>query len=329
MDVGLLAIGAGLAIGLAAIATGYAQARIGSAGIGALGREARIDRSRDPPHRPPRNAGHPRLRGSGHDHPAPRRLMGLDAIVHAIAWRRPPRSSARRPTPGCEWPKSSRMRARVPKSSGLAGRRNATPKPNGPWQADHESSASRHRPTPGSGRGSLFQEALTRLRSRLEAMVAGPAYEKILVALYEEALTTSRKPRSRSWSERPIRNGSSESSPNTDAAIEYRRKPRMHRGGRRRSRRRPGGSQYHRPAIEPVRTAAPPPGRPGHPRVRRPRRSLMIGYEYGNTQLGASFPTPGCRGLSEPPRRRQPRRGCGRARPWTIRTRRRAGTGTP
>lgn len=36
MDVGLLAIGAGLAIGLAAIATGYAQARIGSAGIGAL-----------------------------------------------------------------------------------------------------------------------------------------------------------------------------------------------------------------------------------------------------------------------------------------------------
>ncbi len=36
MDVGLLSIGAGLAIGLAALATGYAQARIGSAGIGAL-----------------------------------------------------------------------------------------------------------------------------------------------------------------------------------------------------------------------------------------------------------------------------------------------------
>jgi V/A-type H+-transporting ATPase subunit K len=36
MDVGLLAIGAGLAIGLAALATGYAQARIGAAGIGAL-----------------------------------------------------------------------------------------------------------------------------------------------------------------------------------------------------------------------------------------------------------------------------------------------------
>lgn len=36
MEIGLLAIGAGLAIGLAAIATGYAQARIGSAGIGAL-----------------------------------------------------------------------------------------------------------------------------------------------------------------------------------------------------------------------------------------------------------------------------------------------------
>lgn len=36
MEVGLLAVGAGLAIGLAAIATGYAQARIGSAGIGAL-----------------------------------------------------------------------------------------------------------------------------------------------------------------------------------------------------------------------------------------------------------------------------------------------------
>ncbi len=36
MEVGLLAIGAGLAVGLAAIATGLAQARIGSAGIGAI-----------------------------------------------------------------------------------------------------------------------------------------------------------------------------------------------------------------------------------------------------------------------------------------------------
>ena len=33
---GLIAIGAGLAVGLAAIATGYAQGRIGSAGIGAM-----------------------------------------------------------------------------------------------------------------------------------------------------------------------------------------------------------------------------------------------------------------------------------------------------
>jgi V/A-type H+-transporting ATPase subunit K len=36
MDPGLIAIGAGLAVGLAAIATGYAQARIGSAGVGAV-----------------------------------------------------------------------------------------------------------------------------------------------------------------------------------------------------------------------------------------------------------------------------------------------------
>lgn len=36
MELGLLAIGAGLAVGLAAIATGLAQARIGSAGIGAI-----------------------------------------------------------------------------------------------------------------------------------------------------------------------------------------------------------------------------------------------------------------------------------------------------
>lgn len=36
MDPGLIAIGAGLAIGLAAIATGYAQGRIGSAGVGAV-----------------------------------------------------------------------------------------------------------------------------------------------------------------------------------------------------------------------------------------------------------------------------------------------------
>ena len=36
MDSGLVAIGSALAVGLAAIGTGFAQARIGSAGIGAL-----------------------------------------------------------------------------------------------------------------------------------------------------------------------------------------------------------------------------------------------------------------------------------------------------
>ena len=36
METGLLAIGAGIAVGLAAIGTGYAQGRIGSAGIGAI-----------------------------------------------------------------------------------------------------------------------------------------------------------------------------------------------------------------------------------------------------------------------------------------------------
>jgi V/A-type H+-transporting ATPase subunit K len=36
MEAGLTAIGAALAVGLASIATAYAQARIGSAGMGAL-----------------------------------------------------------------------------------------------------------------------------------------------------------------------------------------------------------------------------------------------------------------------------------------------------
>lgn len=36
MELGLLAIGAGLAVGLAALATGMAQARIGSAGMGTI-----------------------------------------------------------------------------------------------------------------------------------------------------------------------------------------------------------------------------------------------------------------------------------------------------
>ncbi len=36
METGLLGIGAGIAVGLAAIGTGLAQARIGSAGIGAM-----------------------------------------------------------------------------------------------------------------------------------------------------------------------------------------------------------------------------------------------------------------------------------------------------
>lgn len=36
MESGLIAVGAGLAIGLAALGTGYAQGRIGAAGMGAL-----------------------------------------------------------------------------------------------------------------------------------------------------------------------------------------------------------------------------------------------------------------------------------------------------
>jgi V/A-type H+/Na+-transporting ATPase subunit K len=36
VELGLIAIGAGLAIGLAALATGLAQARIGSAAVGAI-----------------------------------------------------------------------------------------------------------------------------------------------------------------------------------------------------------------------------------------------------------------------------------------------------
>lgn len=36
MELGLIAVGAGLAVGLAAIATGLAQARIGAAAMGAI-----------------------------------------------------------------------------------------------------------------------------------------------------------------------------------------------------------------------------------------------------------------------------------------------------
>jgi V/A-type H+-transporting ATPase subunit K len=36
MELGLVAIGAGLAVGLAALGTGVAQSRIGSAGVGAM-----------------------------------------------------------------------------------------------------------------------------------------------------------------------------------------------------------------------------------------------------------------------------------------------------
>jgi V/A-type H+-transporting ATPase subunit K len=36
MQIGLIALGAGLAVGLAALATGFAQARIGAAAMGAL-----------------------------------------------------------------------------------------------------------------------------------------------------------------------------------------------------------------------------------------------------------------------------------------------------
>lgn len=42
MELGLLALGAGLAVGLTAIGTGYAQAHIGSAGIGAIAEKPEV-----------------------------------------------------------------------------------------------------------------------------------------------------------------------------------------------------------------------------------------------------------------------------------------------
>lgn len=42
MEHGLLAIGAALAVGLAALGTGYAQARIGSAGVGAIAEKPEV-----------------------------------------------------------------------------------------------------------------------------------------------------------------------------------------------------------------------------------------------------------------------------------------------
>lgn len=36
MEIGLLGLGAGIAVGLSALATGYAQARIGAAAVGAI-----------------------------------------------------------------------------------------------------------------------------------------------------------------------------------------------------------------------------------------------------------------------------------------------------
>ena len=42
MEHALLAIGAALAVGLAALGTGYAQARIGSAGVGAIAEKPEV-----------------------------------------------------------------------------------------------------------------------------------------------------------------------------------------------------------------------------------------------------------------------------------------------
>jgi V/A-type H+-transporting ATPase subunit K len=42
MELGLLALGAGLAVGLTALGTGWAQGRIGSAGIGALAEKPEV-----------------------------------------------------------------------------------------------------------------------------------------------------------------------------------------------------------------------------------------------------------------------------------------------
>ena len=42
METGLIALGAALAVGLAALGTGYAQARIGSAGMGAMAEKTEL-----------------------------------------------------------------------------------------------------------------------------------------------------------------------------------------------------------------------------------------------------------------------------------------------
>ena len=83
METGLIAIGAALAVGLAALATGYAQARIGAAAMGLIAEKPELAGSRDPAGGDPGDARHPRLRRRRDDDRAAL-TMALADLLRAI-----------------------------------------------------------------------------------------------------------------------------------------------------------------------------------------------------------------------------------------------------
>ena len=148
--------------------------------------------------------------------------MGLDAIVSAIASEaaaQVERTKADAEVRVAEILEDAGARAEVER---IAGRRNATPKPNGPW---HGSTIERvstptdtwHR----HGRISSRKHS-TRLRSRPRGHGRRPRLREDPGGALQGGAHHLPGGRGHGLGPSvPIRNGSSESSPNTDATIEY------------------------------------------------------------------------------------------------------------
>ena len=119
--------------------------------------------------------------------------MGLDAIVSAIASEaaaQVERTKAAAEVRVAEILDEAGSRAEAERTAWAAERDDEAERAAARITNRARLEADRHL---AQAREDLFQQALVRLRSRLEAIVAGPEYERILVALYEEAITALRE----------------------------------------------------------------------------------------------------------------------------------------
>ena len=277
MQTGLMALGAGLAVGLGAIGSGLAQARIGAAAMAAIAEKPELTGRGDPDGGDSGDACHPRLRSRGNDHRPPLMALGdlftaleAEAVEEAAELEQDARDEARAIV------EQARREARCARASArrVPMRRNS----NATWRSAAPPPGSPPPPRCGRRREETFRTLLTAVQARLTTLRTSGVYPELLRAVIEESLAALPKatalrvdPRDESLAIAVARTAWLAATRSRDAGD----------GRRRRSRRAPTaeGAQHTRGALLQLRS---PPSTSLRPNIReRPAGSEHDNGEHG------------------------------------------------